>query len=162
MNASEAINTALSSTQGILNWFLGDLSDADLLMRPTPESNHIAWQVGHLIFAEVHLLKDMLPGVQYPELPAGFAEQHNKEAAAKAEGFLPKERYLELFNQTREATKAAVKNLTDADFDRPNTGTLASFAPTLGALLLLQSNHTLMHGGQFSVVRRKLNKPVLF
>ena len=35
-------------------------------------------------------------------------------------------------------------------------------APTLGALLLLQSNHTLMHAGQFTVVRRKLGKPVLF
>ena len=29
-------------------------------------------------------------------------------------------------------------------------------------LLVLTGNHTLMHAGQFSVVRRLLNKPVLF
>ena len=39
---------------------------------------------------------------------------------------------------------------------------MAQFAPTLGSLFLLVSNHALMHGGQFSVVRRKLGKPVLF
>jgi len=29
-------------------------------------------------------------------------------------------------------------------------------------LLVLTANHTLMHGGQFTVLRRKLGKPVLF
>ncbi|MBV8230589.1 MAG: hypothetical protein JO329_11450, partial [Planctomycetaceae bacterium] len=46
--------------------------------------------------------------------------------------------------------------------DRPATGKVAAFAPTLGHVLLLASNHTLMHAGQFSVVRRLLGKPVLF
>ena len=32
----------------------------------------------------------------------------------------------------------------------------------LGAMLILIGNHTLMHAGQFTVVRRALNKPVLF
>ena len=49
-----------------------------------------------------------------------------------------------------------------AGLDRPTTGRMAKFAPTVGAMLLLVSNHTLMHGGQFTVVRRKLGKPVLF
>jgi hypothetical protein len=39
---------------------------------------------------------------------------------------------------------------------------MAQFAPTLGALFILISNHVLMHTGQFTVVRRKLGKPVLF
>ena len=42
------------------------------------------------------------------------------------------------------------------------TGDFAKWAPTIGALLLLTANHTLMHAGQFTVVRRALNKPVLF
>jgi hypothetical protein len=52
--------------------------------------------------------------------------------------------------------------MPDADLDKPTQGNMAQFAPTLGALLLLQSNHTLMHAGQFTVLRRKLGKPVLF
>ena len=38
---------------------------------------------------------------------------------------------------------------------------MAPFAPTLGAFLMLISNHTLMHAGQFTVIRRKLGKAVL-
>ena len=52
--------------------------------------------------------------------------------------------------------------MRDADLDTPTTGPMAQWAPTLGAILLLTANHALMHAGQFSVVRRKLGKPVLF
>ena len=37
-----------------------------------------------------------------------------------------------------------------------------AYAPTLGKLLLLAADHTLMHAAQFSVVRRKLGKPIVF
>jgi uncharacterized damage-inducible protein DinB len=54
-----------------------------------------------------------------------------------------------------------VSAMSDADLDRPNTGRLAKFAPTLAALIVLIANHTLMHGGQAVVLRRKLGKPIL-
>ncbi len=163
MNAKDAIRTALTSTQNILTWYLADLADADLLVRPAPGANHIAWQLGHLISSEVQLGK-MVPGAAYPDLPPGFAEQHNKTTAAAEPpaGFRTKEEYLGLFKKVREATLANLAKISDADLDKPTPGDMAKFAPTLGALLLLSSNHTLMHAGQFSVVRRKLGKPVLF
>src|SRR5437773_2151515 len=109
MNAKEAIRVALTSTQHMLNWFLGDLSDADLLVRPVPGANHIAWQVGHLILAEQKFGK-YLPGANYPELPAGFADQHGKSTAMvdPPTGFGTKNDYLSLFNKVREVTVAAV------------------------------------------------------
>jgi hypothetical protein len=164
MNAKEAIKTALKSTQNMAEMYLGDLSDADLLVRPVPNANHIAWQLGHLIDAEVSLLKDYFPAGTYPELPARFAEQHNKSTAASdsPKGFGTKKEYLELFNKLRNATLAALDKLPEKELDTPTRGNMAPFAPTFGALLLLQSNHTLMHLGQFTVVRRKLGKPVLF
>ena len=144
--------------------YLGDLSDADLLVRPAPGANHIAWQLGHLIVSESGLIKGALPDAKYPELPKGFAEQHTKETAAvdPPKGFYTKAQYLELFTATRQATIALAKQLSPADLDKPTTGNMARFAPTVGHLLLLLPNHDLMHGGQFSVVRRKLGKPVLF
>jgi hypothetical protein len=163
MNAKDAIKTALTSTQNILNMYLSDLADADLLVRPVPGANHIAWQLGHLITAEIGLGKQA-PGATYPELPAGFAEQYTKTTASSDSpaGFRTKEEYLGLFNKVRAATLANLARLTEADLDKPASGDIAKFAPTVGALLLLQSNHTLMHAGQFSVVRRQLGKPVLF
>jgi hypothetical protein len=163
MNARDVIRSALKSSPNILNRLLEDLSDADLLVRPVPGANHIAWQLGHLIVAEGRL-GAQVPGAAYPELPAGFAEQHDKSRASQdpPTGFATKAKYLELFGRARAATLAAVDKLSDADLDRPNKGPLAAFAPTIGELLLLVANHPTMHSGQFSVVRRKLGKPVVF
>jgi hypothetical protein len=163
MNAKDAIKTALASTQQILQAYLSDLSDADLLVRPVPQANHIAWQLGHMISAENQMVNMAVPGAS-PALPAGFADQHNKAAAAKepATGFRTKEEYLGLFQKTRAATQVALAKLSDADLDKPTPGDMAKFAPTIGAFFLLQANHTLMHAGQFTVVRRKLGKPVVF
>jgi DinB superfamily len=164
MQGTEAVRAALASTKEIVNWYLGDLSDTDMLVRPAPGANHIAWQMGHLIYAERGMITGELPGTPYPELPAGFVEQHGKDTAAQdpAKGFRSKDEYLNLFNQVRQATIDALAKLSDADLDKPTTGQMAKFAPKLGNLFLLQANHALMHGGQFSVVRRKLGKPVLF
>jgi hypothetical protein len=164
MHGVDAIRTALQATQHLLTWFLSDLDDADLLVRPVAGANHIAWQVGHLIAAERGMVRQQLPAAAYPELPAGFAEQHG--AATQTQdppaGFATKGQYVDLFNQVRQATITELGKLADADLDRPATGRMASFAPTVGAVFLLASNHSLMHAGQFSVVRRKLGKPVLF
>ncbi len=163
MKATDVLQNTLASTQFVLSTYLSDLSDADLLVRPVPEANHLAWQLGHLIAAEVMLGKDV-PGTNYPALPPGFAEQHSKETSKQtdAKGFLTKAAYVDLFTRVRAATSAAVSVLSDADLDKPNTGRMAQFAPTIGALVVLISNHTLMHGGQATVVRRKTGKPVLF
>ena len=72
MHGIQAIQATLKSTAGLPGWYLSDLSDADLLVRPTPGANHIAWQFGHLIESEPHLLKIILPDAKMPELPAGF------------------------------------------------------------------------------------------
>ncbi|HEY7154381.1 MAG TPA: DinB family protein [Gemmataceae bacterium] len=164
MKATDAIVTSLSSTQNILNMYVADLSDADLLVRPAPNANHIAWQFGHLVAAESFLVAPQLPDAPYPAVSPGFMEQYGKKGAGDDDPmhFLSKAEYLKMFGDGREITKAAVAKLSDADLDRPTKGDMAQFAPTLGALLMAVSNHTLMHVGQFTVVRRKLGKPVLF
>ena len=57
MTGKEAIRTALQSTQQMLGMYLSDLADQDILVRPVPVANHIAWQLGHLIHAEQQLLQ---------------------------------------------------------------------------------------------------------
>ena len=163
MTGTEAIKTALESTKTMLAWYVGDFTDAEMLDRPVAGANHAAWQIGHVIVADVFLIKEELPDTAYPELPAGFAELHdNKQAQSDGPGFLTKDEYVKLFEAVRNATIAAVGKLTDADLDRPVVGSMKKFAPRLGDLFLLVANHTLMHAGQFTVTRRKLGKPVLF
>jgi hypothetical protein len=163
MNAKDVIANALDLNYSVMSNYLSDLTDADLYVRPAPGANHIAWQLGHLISAEAMFLKE-IPGAKIPELPAGFAEQHNKEKAKSESlsGFLKKDEYLALFKKVREATKAALAGLSEADLDKPISGPMAKHAPTVGKLLVLTSSHVMMHAGQFTVVRRRLNKPVIF
>lgn len=162
MHVKEAIQHTLNLNQMILTSYLSDLSDAELLLRPVPEANHIAWQLGHLISAECMLL-GMIPGATVPELPPGFAKQHSKETAhaSSTEGFLTKKEYLDLLTRVRAATLASLENLSEADLDKPVQGDIARVAPTVGKLLILLGSHTLMHGGQIVPLRRKLGKPVL-
>jgi hypothetical protein len=164
MNATVVVQKALDSTNHLASWFLSDLSDADLFVRPVPGANHIAWQFGHLIHSQRQMVASQLPGAALPELPAGFAEKHDNKNTKDdgPAGFATKAVYLELFGKIHQATTAAIQKLSDADLDRPSTGPMAQFAPTLGEFLLLIANHTMMHAGQFSVTRRKLGKPVLF
>jgi DinB superfamily len=163
MTAQEALQAQLKSTEQILSMLVADLTDADLLVRPVDKANTIAWQLGHLIVAEQSMGKQ-IPGAQYPDLPAGFAEQHamEKTAADPAKGgFRTKTEYVDLFTKARAESIAAVGQLTDADLDKPTSGNVAKFVPTVGRLVTLMANHTLMHVGQFSVTRRKLDKPIV-
>jgi hypothetical protein len=162
MNAIGAIRSALQGSQALLGMALGDLSDQDLLVRPVPTANHIAWQLGHVISAEQRMMKTL--GGTPPPLPEGFAEQHKKETAGvdPPKGFSTKAEYLDLFNKTRAAMIETVGKLSEADLDKPTEGPVARIAPNFGALALLAANHPIMHLGQISVVRRKLGKPVLF
>lgn len=164
MTGRDAIKNALTSTQNILNMYLGDLSDADLLVRPVAGANHIAWQLGHLIGSEVMFVAKEFPGADTPKLPDGWDKQHGKDTSAQdpPKGFSTKAQYLELFGKARQATLAVLAKSTDADLDKATSGPMAKWAPTTGALFLLIVNHTMMHAGQFTVVRRKLGKPVLF
>jgi hypothetical protein len=162
MNGREAIQAALEATKENLAWYISDFSDADLLVRPVPGANHAAWQIGNVIGGDVFLIKPELPDTEYPELPTGFADLHGTKGAKKDEGFLTKAEYLALFEKVRSTTIAAVGKLSDAELDRPTSEKLRAFAPTIGKLFLMVSNHTLMHTGQFTVIRRKLGKPVLF
>ena len=162
MLAKDALKLGLASTQNLVSSYLADLSDYDITVRPVPGANNIAWQIGHLIEGEGYL-GSVLPGAAYPELPSSLKGQYGKETAATAPsgGFLSKAQYLEWFNKVRAASIAVVDKLTDADLDKPNSGPMAKFAPNIAGLIVLMTNHTMMHAGQFTVVRRLLNKPVI-
>ena len=162
MTNKDAIRSAWNLVDTTLQILLGDLSDADLLVRPLPNANHIAWQLGHLIAAETRTAP--LLGGQAADLPAGFAEQHAAAAATQPtpEGFLSKGDYLALLGKVRAASLAALEQVPDSRLDEPTPGPMAKLAPTIGDMLMLSAIHVTMHAGQFTVVRRKIGKPVLF
>jgi hypothetical protein len=161
MQAKDVIKTTMDFSDQIVNSYLNDLSDADLMLRPVEGMNHIAWQLGHLISAERMFVEELKPG-SCPPLPAGFDERHNKDTheSNDAKTFATKDEYLRLWKQQRTATKAALESISEADLDKPGPERFRKFIPTVGAMFNLVGTHALMHAGQFVGVRRKLKKPI--
>ena len=146
----------------VLNSYISDLEDADLMRRPGPGCNHLAWQLGHLIASEIHLLESIAPGSGI-ELPEGFAASHSKEHCENDDpaAFQSKAQYQALLDRVRAATLKALDEYPEADLDKPSPEQFRDFCPTVGDLFVLIATHPMMHAGQFVIVRRQLGKPIL-
>jgi uncharacterized damage-inducible protein DinB len=163
MNARDAIKATFATPDMICRTYLKDLSDADLLVRPVPKANHIAWQLGHLIASEHEFVAALEPSLA-TALPAGFAAKHKKETAVSdnPKDFYTKEEYLKLYDQVRADTLKAVDKISESDYDKPGPEKFRDFCPTVASVLMLAPSHWLMHAGQWAIVRRKIGKPPLF
>jgi DinB superfamily len=163
MKIQDLIVAEMTANAGMMKMTLADFTDADMLVRPTPDANHAAWQLGHLIRAETNIINGAVPGVM-PELPAGFADRYTK-ATAKSDqpaDFASRTELLDLFEKTRNGSIAWARSLSDDDLVKPSPENLRRMAPAFANLAMLIPGHSLMHIGQFQVLRRKLGKPVLF
>src|SRR5262245_14372717 len=149
MDIKQAIRANATASEFLVQSYLADLSDAELLARPCKGANHIAWQLGHLIAAERHLVEQAAPGMM-PPLPEGFAERHKKEKASldDPKAFLTKGEYLALAKQIRAAALEIVGSMSEADFDKPVTK-VPPFIKTAGELFLFLGPHWTMHAGQW-------------
>ena len=161
--ATNVIRSSLDMASYCVKSYLEDLTDADLLIRPTEGANHMAWQLGHLITAEHSLINMVCPG-SMPDLPAGFAEHYTKETAGldDASKFHTKDVYLKLMDEQRAGTLAALEKLSDEALDMDAPEAVRDYAPTVAATFALQSAHWMMHSGQWVIVRRQLGRKPLF
>jgi hypothetical protein len=80
MTPNDALKIGLDMAEFVSLGYLGDLTDADLMKRPTAGANHINWQVGHIIASENSIMNGAIPG-SMPALPEGFAAKYTKETA---------------------------------------------------------------------------------
>ncbi|MDB5349388.1 MAG: hypothetical protein JWN86_635 [Planctomycetota bacterium] len=162
MHAKDVILNSLGSSDMITKAYVGDLSDADLMARPVPGMNHIAWQLGHLISVEHKVMEELAPGSS-PALPEGFDAKHTKETTTSDDPskFYTKAEYLAVWDAQHAATKAVVAKLTEEQLDAPAPESFRRMVPTNGLTINFLASHTLMHVGQYVAVRRTLGKPVV-
>ncbi|MFK7734853.1 MAG: DinB family protein [Pirellulaceae bacterium] len=162
MSTFSSLKAAFGLSDMVLNSYVGDLSDAELMTRPGAGCNHIAWQLGHLISSEANLLNMVKDGSAI-ELPEGFEDKHSKETIGNedASQFCGKEEYIGLYAKTRENTLRVLGELTEEEMSADSPEHFRQFCPTVGDMCMLIANHPMMHVGQFVPVRRSLDKPVV-
>ncbi|WP_437204358.1 DinB family protein [Planctomicrobium sp. SH664] len=160
MHVRDALRTTIETAEMITQSSLKDLTDAELLHRPAPNANHIAWQVGHLVQSEWEFLNILAPGAA-PDLPAGFAQRYSKENAASDNpaDFDSKETLLALHAQL---LAVGLNLLASEEPEQLDVPTGVNYAPTRGAMYSMLGVHWLMHSGQWTVIRRQLGRPPLF
>ncbi len=159
----ESVESNLRMADTILHSLVGDMSDTDLLVRPLEGSNHIAWQLGHLIGSEYALISAVADQVEMA-IPANWSDKYTSETAKSDDPtqFEPLARYLELHAAQRQATLNILKDLPPEQLTEPGPEFLQTVVNSVGELFLFLAHHEIMHAGQFTCIRRKLGKPVLF
>lgn len=162
MDAKSVIKETFGISNMVLNSYISDLTDAELMRRPGLGCNHVAWQLGHLISSECGLLNGIRAGAA-PELPEGFEAKHSKEQKDNNNpaDFLTKQEYIDLASKVHASVIACLDAFPEAKLDDPSPEHLRGMFPTLGSVFILIATHSMMHAGQLVPVRRELGKPVL-
>ena len=162
MNANQALRIGLETSAMLLRRFLEDLEAAELFQRPAPKCNHINWQLGHLILSEHTMIAGCFPGGM-PTLPEGFSDQYSRASCHLDDPvhFLTKEELVHQFDLQRNATLQLLDHATAEKLAHRAPESIRSYAPTTAAAFAMQDIHTMMHVGQWTVIRRQLGREPL-
>lgn len=163
MSLAQHLALSFQMPDYVVRVYLADLTDADLLRRPAPGANHIAWQLGHLISGEHAHFETLSPG-SMSALPDGFRERHGKAAASSDDPghFLTKDEYVRVMGEQRAGTLTLLARMSDEELMQPSPESMRYFGPTVGTIFSGEAGHWMMHSGQWVIVRRMLGKPALF
>jgi hypothetical protein len=151
---------SLSTSQNLLQRYVADLTPQEYLHRPTSKANCAAWLLGHLILSERRALGVM--GVtNLPTLPEGFEKRYARDPGAPtASDFGDVMVLLPLWNQHRSLLIETVGKAGGEQLDKPMEKPGPMFS-TVGQFANFMAQHTTMHAGQITIIRRSLGKPPL-
>ena len=160
MSNAELFSKNILQTKGMIDMFLKDFSDADMLFRPAKTANHAIWQMGHLANSVRGMVTTCDLRVAFPfEDDTRFGKS---KASIDDPAFFPsKAELVGRFDKAMDIAAAWVAKLSDADLAKPTPDRMQAFAPTVANAAILLASHPFMHLGQFSVTRRALGKPIL-
>ena len=161
MTAKKVLGNVIEFARGVTDIYLSDFTDEDLLVRPLPNMNHAAWQLGHLLCSERSMMTAI--GVAMPELPPGFADNYTDETCRSDDPklFAGKTECFSLRDTSREAVLNGLEAMSEERMAEPSPESARMYAGTVAGVFRHIGTHELMHVGQFVAIRRKLGKPVL-
>src|ERR1700733_5526030 len=160
MSNAELFSKNIRQTKGMIDMFLKDFSDADMLFRPAKTANHAIWQMGHLANSVRGMVTTCDPSVAFPfEDDTRFGKS---KASIDDPAFFPsKAELVGRFDKEMDTAAAGVAKPSDAQLAKPTPERMQAFAPTVANVAMLLASHPFMHIGQFTVSRRALGKPIL-
>lgn len=149
---------AIRFSRGYTNGLLEAVPEEDWFRMPQPAVTHVAWQVGHLAWAEYRLVfQRVFAGHSEPPAiaPPEYGELFGKGTQPHPDpGHYPAISEIRtVFETVHAEVLAQVATLPDDVLDEPSQPPHPAFTNRYGALLWV-SRHELVHAGQIALLRR--------
>ena len=141
---------------------LDDLSEDEWFWTPQPSVSHVAWQVGHLAFAQYGLMLFRQRGrlSEDSELMSGkFRKTFAKGTTPSPERNRYPDRIeiLETLDRIHIQALTELATFDESSLDEPVDEPWSTFATRYGALLFA-GDHEMLHAGQIGLLRRLMGK----
>lgn len=159
MDTKQAIRAAHNTADLVVNSYLDDFPEDQWNRRPHENCNDLNWQFGHLVQAEAEMIGGSLD-LPYP-LPEGFADRYSREAQHTMETRLPPAELRALQKQVRARTLEILEQIPMETLDQAGPESMQAYCPTVGDAFLLNASHWLMHTGQWVILRRTAELPIV-
>lgn len=156
----DQLRAAFVMPDAVVKFYVEDMTDDDLRVRATPETNHWNWQWGHLIVSEVFHIESLGRGAA-PELSDEFRAAYSNENSRSDDpaDFLDREALAREQLRIRTYTFETLEGLSEEQLVGPTPPVLDYLGPTVASVFTGEIVHWMMHIGQLTVIRKRLGKP---
>jgi hypothetical protein len=152
------IRSARRYTEGLL----GTIEESNWFRMPAGGVTHVAWQVGHLAYAEYRLALERVRGVASGDaelIPEAFPRLFGRESVPDPDpSHAPTPTELRaVFDRVHRQALAELARLSDEDLDVPLPSP-HPLARNRREILLWCGQHEMLHAGQIGLLRRLLGQ----
>ena len=164
MNFKDSIRSSLRISDFLAQGYLADITPDEMLHRPVPErkSHCLAVRPSHRVRTPFGRSRRARLHARAARWLRRTTSPRQRPIAITRPTIFSKEEYIELAKKVRAATLQVLDRFNDADFDKPVTARVPPFVKCAGDCFATIGPHWSLHAGQWVVIRRKLNRPVMF
>jgi hypothetical protein len=160
MNPLELARQQIEGARAYTMTLLDETPDDLWYQTPAGGKTHIAWQVGHIAFAEYGLCLVRVRGRGEDDdsfMPPTFRRRFSKKSdpAAITAADFPVEQVRQVFEDVHRQVLREIASFTPEQLQEDVPMPYLVFPNKLGALLLA-SHHEMLHAGQIGLTRRLL------
>jgi DinB superfamily len=161
MDRIRALIDALVFARGYTVPLLDTIPVSDWFAMPAGCPTHVAWQVGHLAFAEARLIVERVGGRRIVEegvLPAEYFNLFARDSVPDPDpGNHPSPTDIRgVFDRVHEVALQILRDTRDADLETHVVGSSHRFCRTKLDYARWVSAHEMSHTGQIGLIRRML------
>lgn len=155
-NLLESGLAALAFARSVSTKLIEGIPADQSMLQPVPDANHLRWIAGHLAWTDDAFLT-MVTGAE-SGIPADWGAKfgYGSTVSSDPADYPELDALREACDERRGALIAWLESLSDEELMQPLPENLASFAPSIAALMGTMAAHEGMHAGQLTIIRKCL------